>query len=163
MFKKLIALIDYLTFNGKNRVLSPFAGTLIPSKLINNVNISHNVIGISIGVIPTSNEVHAPITGQIKKISRYHNGLTISNETFSLILNFGLLRDKYPLSAFNLNIKEGDNVKEGELLLTFDREELFKIDRNFICTLTLKQKKSEITYGFGSFKSVDFKSVLVNI
>ena len=47
--------------------------------------------------------------------------------------------------------------------LTFDREELFKIDRNFICTLTLKQKKSEITYGFGSFKSVDFNSVLVNI
>lgn len=163
MFKKLIAFIDYLTFNEQSRVLSPFAGTLIPSKLINNVNIAHNVIGISIGVIPSSNEVRAPINGQIKKISRYHNGLTISNETFSLILNFGLLRDKYPLSAFNLKVKEGDNVKVGDLLLTFDREELFKIDRNFICTLTLKQKKSVIGYGFGSFKSVDFNSVLINI
>ncbi|MBQ2381627.1 MAG: PTS glucose transporter subunit IIA [Succinivibrio sp.] len=163
MLKKLVALIDFLTFNEQNRVLSPFSGTLIPSKLINNVNIAHNVIGISIGVIPNSNEVRAPISGQIKKISRYHNGLTISNETFSLILNFGLLRDKYPLSAFTINIKEGDNVKAGDLLLTFDREELFKIDRNFICTLTVKQKKSAITFGFGSFKSVDFNSVLISI
>lgn len=163
MFKKFLAFIDSLTFNNQSRVLSPYCGTLIPSKLINNVNIAHNVIGISVGVIPNCNEVRAPINGQIIKISRYHNGLTITNDTFSLILKFGLLRDKYPLSAFDLKIKEGDKVKAGDLLLTYNYDELYKIDRNFVCTLTVKQKKSSSTYSFVSIKSVDFQTVLINL
>ncbi len=111
----------------KITVDSPLKGSIIPLSEVQDEVFSGEIIGKGAAVVPEKGEIHAPSEGEI--LSVFDTGHALGMRTrdgVELLIHIGLntveLKGKY----FQTHIKQGDLVKKGDLLISFDIEEIQK-------------------------------------
>ncbi|MDO4296660.1 MAG: beta-glucoside-specific PTS transporter subunit IIABC [bacterium] len=108
-------------------VCSPLSGRVIPMSEVPDKVFSSGMMGAGVAIEPDDNRVYAPFDGELTSIfeTKHAIGLTAENGT-ELLIHVGLdtveLQGKY----FELHKQMGDKVKKGDLLLSFDTEEIKK-------------------------------------
>ena len=85
------------------------------------------VLGDGVAVIPSVGKVYAPADGTIVNIFETKHALCFaSNHGTEILIHIGVdtvnLKGKY----FTAHVKDGDIVKKGQLLITFDKEQIEK-------------------------------------
>lgn len=160
MIKILLKIFRYFKETSIKRILSPFEGNVVPSYLLADVNLTKDIIGPSLGVLPTSDEVKSPCTAIVKKISMINNAIVLQVGKVDLIINVGLNRKKYDKSLFHLNVEEGVAVSKGQVIMSFDLNKLSELDRNFVCVLTVRHNRTSRYLSFVKARHVDFSTVL---
>ncbi len=163
MFKFLGHYLSFVETSSVRRIYSPFEGNILPTKYLKNPILSNNIIGPSIAVLPTSNEIISPCEGEIKEISDKKNALIIKTGKVELILNIGINSKSYPDYLYVVKVKKGDFVGRGKPLIAFDLEVLRDIDPSFACVITIRQIKTIRSYAFTSERHVSFDSVLFKV
>ncbi|NLK84959.1 MAG: PTS glucose transporter subunit IIA [Aeromonadales bacterium] len=158
--KLLRRMVSLIKDDSITRIISPFSGNVVPSSLLGEINLKNDVFGMSFGVLPINNLVQAPCDCLIDKISPLGNGYSLIVGSVQLILNIGLDRDLYSQDMFKVNVKEGDSVKKGQTILTFDMDALYAIDRSFVCVLTVKQLRQNKFVNFINTRRVGYDSIL---
>lgn len=111
----------------KITVDSPLQGRIIPLSEVKDEVFSEEIVGKGAAVIPAQGEIHAPSEGEI--LSVFDTGHALGMRTkdgVELLIHIGLntveLKGKY----FQTHIKQGDHVKKGDLLISFDMEAIQK-------------------------------------
>lgn len=111
----------------KITVDSPLKGSIIPLSEVQDEVFSGEIVGKGAAVVPEKGEIHAPSEGEI--LSVFDTGHALGMRTrdgVELLIHIGLntveLKGKY----FQTHIKQGDLVKKGDLLISFDIEEIQK-------------------------------------
>ena len=111
----------------KITVDSPLKGSIIPLSEVQDEVFSGEIVGKGAAVVPEKGEIHAPSEGEI--LSVFDTGHALGMRTrdgVELLIHIGLntveLKGKY----FQTHIKQGDFVKKGDLLISFDIEEIQK-------------------------------------
>lgn len=111
----------------KITVDSPLKGSIIPLSEVKDEVFSGEIVGKGAAVVPEKGEIHAPSEGEI--LSVFDTGHALGMRTrdgVELLIHIGLntveLKGKY----FQTHIKQGDFVKKGDLLISFDIEEIQK-------------------------------------
>ncbi|MGN0901771.1 MAG: PTS glucose transporter subunit IIA [Succinivibrio sp.] len=162
--KKIIkGILKFLGEIPLRKIVSPFEGNVVPSEFLYDVNLASNVIGPSIGVLPTKGEIRAPCNCTVVRVSRIKNALSLKLGNNQLIINVGIDRDKYDRDMFHLLVKEGQIISKGDLLMTFDLPRICLADRNFVCTLTIKQSKYLRPITFINARRVEFDTILTTV
>lgn len=109
----------------RHMVDSPLDGKVIPLSQVNDETFASGVLGAGTAIIPADGKVYAPFDGVVETLpdSRHAVGLR-SADGVELLIHVG--KDTVNLSGehFAVHIKEGDQVKKGQLLLTCDLEAL---------------------------------------
>ena len=105
----------------KLTVDSPLEGKIIPLSEVQDEVFSNEIVGKGAAVVPEKGEVHAPSEGEIISIFDTGHALGIrTKDGIELLIHIGLntveLKGKY----FQIHAKEGDHVKKGDLLISFD-------------------------------------------
>lgn len=106
---------------------SPVAGELIPLKDISDKAFCSGLLGKGIGVYPSNGKVYAPADGVVTSLfpSNHALGLTFNNGV-EMLVHIGMdtvnLKGKY----FESFVKQGDSIKKGQLLLSFDIDNIEK-------------------------------------
>lgn len=106
-------------------VETPVIGTVVPLGEVNDVTFSSEVLGKGYAVIPESGQVFAPFDGTVEVLMDTLHALgLVSDSGINLLIHVGLetvtLQGKY----FTPHVQTGDRIKKGQLLLTFDLEQI---------------------------------------
>ena len=108
-------------------VASPLTGQAIPLKDVKDETFSLGYLGEGCAIKPSDGHVYSPVSGKIISLFDTRHAITIlSEDGMEILIHVGRdtvsLRGRY-FSAFCQN---GDTVKTGDLLLSFDLDALEK-------------------------------------
>lgn len=122
-------------------VITAYAnGELTEIEKVNDETFASKVLGDGIAIIPEDGNVYAPVDGEISVAieSDHAVGFTDMNGTVYLI-HIGIdtvqLNGKY----FKVNVQVGDQIKRGDLLVSFDKEKVEKAGFDTACMLIVTE------------------------
>lgn len=128
----------------------PINGTLIHLTDINDYLFNKKIMGEGVAIEPADGNVFSPIDGKVALIYKAKHAIAIENEYgIKVLIHVGLDSAKLDGKGFALYVKEGDNVKAGDKLLSFDRDFLEKnasITTPVVITESERVKNYDIDY-----------------
>ncbi|MDR1033584.1 MAG: glucose PTS transporter subunit IIA [Bifidobacteriaceae bacterium] len=102
-------------------VIAPVEGKVIPLAELKDQAFAEGLLGKGVGIEPTKGEVVAPFDGEVTMIFPTLHALGVtSNSGLELLIHIGIDTVKLDGKYFTGHVKQGDKVKRGELLVTFD-------------------------------------------
>ena len=107
---------------------APLSGKVIPYTEIPDQVFSEGVLGEGVGIDPTGNQVVAPADATVSSVipdSCHAVGLQLDNG-MELLIHVGIDTVSMHGDGFTLHVNEGDKVKLGDPLITFDADKIRK-------------------------------------
>lgn len=107
-------------------IKAPLSGPVIPMEEIPDPVFSQGVLGQGVGIEPTGNVVVAPAEATVSTVmtdSKHACGLLLDNGV-ELLIHVGMDTVSMGGDGFQLHVKEGDRVRTGDQLITFDPEKI---------------------------------------
>lgn len=107
----------------KNAVYSPLNGNAISLSEVKDETFAGEVLGKGMAVIPKEGKVYAPFDGVAETVfdTKHAIGLT-SQDGIEVLIHIGINTVELNGRHYETHISEGDEVKAGQLLVTFDPE-----------------------------------------
>ena len=106
-------------------VYAPMTGRVIPLSEVPDPVFSDKILGDGIAIIPSDGNIYSPVTGTLVTIaeSRHAFGFQTA-EGAELLLHVGLETVSLKGKPFDIKVKEGTQVKAGDLIATVDLDYL---------------------------------------
>jgi len=106
-----------------NDVLAPMTGTVLALDQVPDTTFASGLLGKGVAIIPAEGKVIAPFNGEVASIFQTKHAIgLLSDSGIELLIHVGIDTVKLEGVPFTAHVKEGDKVKAGDLLLTFDRQ-----------------------------------------
>lgn len=113
--------------NTKDAVESPLEGRLIALADVNDEVFSAGILGDGMAVIPEKGELYAPADATIDTVFDSKHAISmVCDNGAELLLHVGLETVKLEGKYFEPQVKGGDKVRAGQLLMKFDLKALKK-------------------------------------
>ena len=110
----------------KTEVLgAPIKGEVIPLEKVDDEVFSQGILGKGIAIEPSVGEVYAPCDGKVTNLVDTHHAIGItSDKGTDILIHVGIDTVKLGGEFYEYNVKDGQTVKKGDLLMTFDMEKI---------------------------------------
>lgn len=106
-------------------LLSHAQGELISLDEVNDDMFSQRLLGEGIAIVPEKGELYAPVTGTVEVVFHTNHAIAIKSDCGQeILLHVGINTVKLDGKYFYPQVKVGDRVKAGDLLLKFDLEKI---------------------------------------
>lgn len=114
-------------------ILSPIKGTVISLKEVPDETFAGEVLGKGVAVIPKEGKVISPVSGKIETLFDTKHAVGIlSNSGIELLIHIGINTVELGGNYYESHVKEGNMVKAGDTLITFDIEKIKKAGYSII-------------------------------
>ncbi|MDC7287227.1 glucose PTS transporter subunit IIA [Blautia schinkii] len=106
-------------------LLSPLEGTAIPLSQVKDETFASGALGQGMAVIPERGQVTAPCDATVEMVfdTKHAIGLT-SDSGAELLIHIGINTVELEGKYYTAHVKDGDQVKAGQLLISFDIEQI---------------------------------------
>lgn len=130
-------------------VHAPLTGEVTPLSEVPDQVFSEKMMGDGIAIKPSQGDVRAPFNGKVQMIfpTKHAIGL-VSDSGLELLIHIGLDTVKLNGEGFTLHVEEGQEVKQGDLLINFDLDYIRKHAKSDITPIIVTQ---------GNITNLDFK------
>ncbi|CAC9192402.1 PTS system transporter subunit IIABC [Staphylococcus aureus] len=130
-------------------VHAPLTGEVTPLPEVPDQVFSEKMMGDGIAIKPSQGEVRAPFNGKVQMIfpTKHAIGL-VSDSGLELLIHIGLDTVKLNGEGFTLHVEEGQEVKQGDLLINFDLDYIRNHAKSDITPIIVTQ---------GNITNLDFK------
>ncbi|ETT50630.1 PTS beta-glucoside transporter subunit EIIBCA [Paenibacillus odorifer] len=106
-------------------VVSPLAGNVIPLTSVDDAAFASEAMGKGIAIEPTEGKLYSPVSGVVSTIFRTgHCIAVVSDEGVEVLIHIGIETVKLKGKYFDVKVQEGATVKQGDLLIEFDFEQI---------------------------------------
>ncbi|MDD3415440.1 MAG: glucose PTS transporter subunit IIA [Lachnospiraceae bacterium] len=133
-------------------VYNPVKGNIIPLEEVQDEVFSSGIMGKGFGIIPSEGIVYAPFDGKVEMVFKTKHVVGISDSKGMIYLvHVGINTVELGGKFFTAEVADGDMMKKGQPLLTFDMEEIGKAGYDMTVTVlidpsqTVNEKKLERT------------------
>ncbi|MGC6769134.1 beta-glucoside-specific PTS transporter subunit IIABC [Enterococcus sp. LJL51] len=112
---------------GKDEVVAPVKGTVLPLSQCKDQAFAQGALGKGVLIEPTEGIVRAPFDGTVMTLfpTKHAIGL-ISDQGMELLIHIGMDTVQLDGQYFEAKAAQGDKVKKGDVLVTFDIEAIKK-------------------------------------
>jgi sugar PTS system EIIA component len=111
-------------FNRKDdkvKIVAQQNGKAVPITEVPDPVFSGKVLGDGVGIIPTSSEVLAPVSGTIAQVAHTFHALGIESDGgLEVLVHLGIDTVKLEGQGFTCYVKEGQHVNAGDKLMDMD-------------------------------------------
>nr|WP_275401819.1 glucose-specific PTS transporter subunit IIBC [Staphylococcus aureus] len=130
-------------------VHAPLTGEVTPLSEVPDQVFSEKMMGDGIAIKPSQGEVRAPFNGKVQMIfpTKHAIGL-VSDSGLELLIHIGLDTVKLNGEGFTLHVEEGQEVKQGDILINFDLDYIRNHAKSDITPIIVTQ---------GNITNLDFK------
>ena len=98
-----------------NSILAPSDGTAVPINTIEDPVFSQGAMGIGVAVNPSSDNVYAPVSGNVTMVAA---------EGRDILIHMGVDTVELKGKPFKVLVNSGDEVKAGEKIAVMNRQEV---------------------------------------
>ncbi len=106
-----------------NDVLAPMTGSVLALENVPDTTFASGLLGKGVAMIPAEGKVIAPFNGEVASIFQTKHAIGLESDSgIELLIHVGIDTVKLDGAPFTAHVKEGDKVRAGDLLLTFDRQ-----------------------------------------
>lgn len=104
-------------------VYAPLEGKVVALADVPDATFAEGVLGLGAAIEPAVGEVVAPADGEVSSIFDTHHavGLTLDNG-MELLIHVGINTVALNGEGFTAHVSEGDRVKRGQPLISFDKD-----------------------------------------
>ncbi|MEH2958086.1 PTS glucose transporter subunit IIA [Candidatus Merdisoma sp. JLR.KK006] len=105
----------------KEEFVSPMKGTLLPLEQVPDPVFSERVMGDGFAVELSGSEVFAPVSGTV--VTAFPTGHAFgikTNDEMELLIHIGIDTVNLNGTGFEVQVREGDTVKQGDVLVRVD-------------------------------------------
>lgn len=143
---------DVITQHTNNyiNISAPVKGEVIPLSEVSDKTFASGIIGEGIAIKPSDGKIYSPISGEIISVFPTNHAISIKSiEGVELLIHLGIDTVKLNGQFMYPNVKTGDKVSLGDVLLRFDKNKIEEagFDDTVILVITNSSK----------FKMVDIK------
>ena len=108
---------------GEITVASPLEGEVIPLSEVNDDVFAQELMGKGAAIIPTEGKVFAPFNCKVESLFKTNHAIGLKDKNgVELLTHIGIDTVKLGGKFFKSHIKQGDEVKAGDLLIEFDKD-----------------------------------------
>ncbi len=113
--------------SGKESILAPMAGEIKALDQVKDAAFANGAMGKGISITPSDGNVVAPFDGTVIAMfpTKHAIGL-LSNKGCELLIHIGMNTVQLEGKYFETHVRQGDKVKQGDLLISFDKEAILK-------------------------------------
>ena len=102
-------------------VYAPLTGKAVPLEQVPDPVFSEKVLGDGVAIIPEDGRLVSPVDGQIESVAETGHAYGFSTEDgLELLVHVGLETVSLKGECFKVHVKEGDQVKKGDLVAEVD-------------------------------------------
>ncbi|QEO62367.1 PTS beta-glucoside transporter subunit EIIBCA [Bacillus altitudinis] len=104
-------------------VQAPMSGKIIPLSEVNDSVFSSELMGKGVAILPDKGVVQAPFSGKVVTVTPTKHAIgLVSDDGIELLIHVGIDTVSLNGQFFDVLVKEGDEMKMGDHLLSFDIE-----------------------------------------
>ncbi|ART76136.1 PTS glucose transporter subunit IIA [Sutcliffiella horikoshii] len=121
MFKKLFGMKETTETPAEETFLAPLSGRVTELSEVPDPTFSQKMMGDGLAIVPSEGEVVSPVDGEI--VQFFHTKHAIGIRSLSgaeILIHVGLETVSMNGEGFEGHVKEGDKVKAGDKLITFN-------------------------------------------
>lgn len=108
-------------------VVSPLAGNVIPLSSVDDAAFASEAMGKGMAIEPSEGKLYSPVSGVVSTIFRTgHCIAVVSDDGVEVLIHIGIETVKLKGKYFDVKVEEGATVKQGDLLIEFDLEQIKK-------------------------------------
>lgn len=129
-------------------VNSPVAGKTIPLAQVSDEVFASGVLGKGVAVQPTSGKIFAPADATVSMIypTLHAVGLILDNG-IEMMIHIGIDTVKLNGKYFEKHVQDGDHVKKGQLLVSFDMQKIEQAGYDLTTTVVVTNSKNYAAIG----------------
>ncbi|WP_314575991.1 glucose PTS transporter subunit IIA [Enterococcus gilvus] len=102
-------------------MIVPFDGEIVPLGDVPDEIFSEKIMGDGFAMIPTSNEIFAPISGTVMVVSDTKHAIGIrGSDGNEILIHLGIDTVKLNGSGFDILVKQGQKITQGEKIASVD-------------------------------------------
>ncbi|WDZ63884.1 beta-glucoside-specific PTS transporter subunit IIABC [Paenibacillus polymyxa] len=148
----------------KETIYSPITGRTTPLSQVNDSAFSTGAMGKGLAIEPSVGEVVAPIDGVVTSLfpTGHAIGLT-SNAGTEILIHIGINTVALKGKHFNPVVKEGDSVKQGDLLIQFDREQIIEAGYEIVTPVIVTLTKHKVDVFETNQKQIQKNELLLTL
>lgn len=106
-------------------VFSPIKGIAVPLEEVGDPVFSEGMMGPGVGIEPEEGNLFSPVDGEITAAFPTGHALGIrTSYGLEILVHIGIDTVQLNGNGFHTHIKEGDQVKRGQLLVSFDIQKI---------------------------------------
>jgi len=125
LFKKVLGVKEESKVEIDHMIYSPIAGKVVPLSEVNDQVFAQEMMGKGIAVFPTTGRVVAPCNGEVISVFKTLHAVTIKADNGAeIIIHVGLETVALDGQYFKKYVEDGQRIKKGDLLLTFDVDKI---------------------------------------
>lgn len=119
------ALQDAAADQAKRVIYAPIQGNVVPREQIPDETFASGVLGDGVGIEPELGEVVAPFDGVVSSVTETKHAIGVSGPGgMEVLIHVGVDTVKMKGDGFTMLVQEGDKVRAGQKLMTFDIEKI---------------------------------------
>ncbi|ENH96321.1 PTS system beta-glucoside-specific transporter subunits IIABC [Gracilibacillus halophilus YIM-C55.5] len=108
-------------------VYSPLEGAVVPLEEVNDPVFSSGAIGVGLAIIPIDGHVYSPVNGTVQAVYPARHAISISSDAgMEILIHIGIETVQLDGKYFAIDVTEGAHIHQGELLGTFDLQQMTK-------------------------------------
>ena len=102
-------------------LLSPLKGEAVPLSQVEDPVFGTEMMGKGVGIIPSEGKAFSPVSGKIATLFPTKHAIGIEGDNGAeVLIHIGINTVELEGQHFETHVKEGDKVKAGQLLVSFD-------------------------------------------
>lgn len=121
---------------------SPVEGKVISLEELNDGVFSQKQLGDGVAIQPTDNKIYAPCSGKLEVVSPTKHAYVIkTDDDLEVLIHIGIDTVQLQAEGFETSLKQGIDIKRGELLCEFDRNKVKEANLQNEVIITIMNKK----------------------
>jgi glucose-specific phosphotransferase system IIA component len=113
-------------------LLAPLSGLIVPLERVPDPAFARKLAGDGVALDPLDQRLVAPCDARVLHVHRAGHALTLSASGLEVLMHVGLDTVNLNGQGFEPRVKAGDEVRAGDLLLTFDADYVARHARSLI-------------------------------
>lgn len=146
------------------KLIAPVIGESILMEEVNDDVFSQKIMGDGLAIIPQFNEIVSPLDGEVIMVAHTKHAICLRNLSgVEIMIHCGLDTVHLMGKGFDVHVKEGDTVKQGDLLLKFDKTYLNNSKIDLTTPIIVMNKDDFTIIKYNVKKRIQYSDTLMEL